>query len=202
MLQFFEVLRNGQNWAKKLIFLLILKVFLFTPSYTLWDTPQDFANWKTFLRYICGKLHQYSICGCELVFLYWFSIHEMAPFWDFLGPYSPKYCLILLELWPEVVSNKKNSAWKILQNLGFWLKWNVVSVHIGSQFTVGKPKILLKTKTSAKSASLGIINNVSPRSQKNHRILVKLSQKTLSRPKLGLRYNHGSKGHHKFSHSL
>ena len=75
----------------------------------------------------------------------------------------------------EAVSNKKNSAWKILQSLGFWFKWNVVSVHIGAQFTVGKPKILLKTKISAKSPSLGIINNVSARSQKNHRILVKLS---------------------------
>ena len=47
-----EVLRNGQNWAKKLIFWLILRGFLFTLSYTLWVTSQDFANWKTLLRYI------------------------------------------------------------------------------------------------------------------------------------------------------
>ena len=46
-------------------------------------------------------------------------------------------------------------------------------VHCGAQLTAGKPKILLKTKTSAKTASLGISNNVSPRYQKNHRILVK-----------------------------
>ena len=107
-----------------------------------------------------------------------------GPFLGFFGLYSPKYCLILLKLLPEVVSNKKNSVWKILQNLEFWLKWNVVkvsvvvkvtvSVHIGAHFTTGKPKILLKAKISAKTASLGIINNVSLRSQKNHRILVKL----------------------------
>ena len=50
MLQFYEVLRNGRNWAKKSILLHILRGFLFTPLYTLWDTHQDFANWKTLLR--------------------------------------------------------------------------------------------------------------------------------------------------------
>ena len=77
-----------------------------------------------------------------------------------------------------------------------------VSVHIGAQFTIRKQKLLLKTKISAKNASLGIINNLSPRSQKNQKILVKLSEKISSGPKLGLDYHHGSKGHHKFSHSL
>ena len=37
--------------------------------------------------YICGKFHQYGICGCEVKnfqsFSYYFSIHEMAPFWWF-----------------------------------------------------------------------------------------------------------------------
>ena len=100
----------------------------------------------------------------------------MAPIWDFLGPYSPKYCLILLNLWPEVVSDQKNSIWEILQNLEFWSK--------------------RKTKNSTKTARLAIINNVSPRSQKNHRILVKLSRTTFSGPISGLHYHHGSKGHH------
>ena len=44
--------------------------------------------------------------------------------------------------------------------------------------SAGKSKILLKTKSSGKITSLGISNNVSPRSQKNHRILVKLIKKT------------------------
>ena len=51
-------------------------------------------------------------------------------------------------------------------------------------------KILLKTKSSGKTTSLGIWNNISPRSQKNHRILVKLS-KTNWGSKLGLNYPHG-----------
>ena len=42
------------------------------------------------------------------------------------------------------------------------LKFTVL-FHIGAQLTAGKPKILLKTKISAKTASLGIINDVSPR---------------------------------------
>ena len=40
-----------------------------------------------------------------------------------------------------------------------------------------KTKNLLKTKISANTASLGISNKVSARSQKNHSILVKLSKK-------------------------
>ena len=43
----------------------------------------------------------------------------------------------------------------------------------------GKKKILLKIKISAKIVSLVISNKVSPRPQKNHRILVKLSKKTI-----------------------
>ena len=50
-------------------------------------------------------------------------------------------------------------------------------VHFGAPFTAEKPKILLKPKISAKNASVGISNNGSPRSQKNHRILVKLNNK-------------------------
>ena len=83
---FIEVLRKDQNWAKKLIF---LWVFLFMPSNTLWITSQDFAKWKTLLRYISVvKVYWYSICGSKIKnfqsFLYWFSIHEMAPCWVFL----------------------------------------------------------------------------------------------------------------------
>ena len=56
---------------------------LFTSSGTLWDTLQYFAKRKT-------------LYGCEIKnfqsLLYWFSIHEIVPFWDLLGPYSPKYC--------------------------------------------------------------------------------------------------------------
>ena len=106
-----EVLRNGQNWAKKLIFWLILRGFLFTLSYTLWVTSQDFANWKTLLRYIFGVR----------VSKFFESIqdHEVAPFWGGFGLYSPKHWLILLIYWLEVVSNKTNTLFdkfiKILQ---------------------------------------------------------------------------------------
>ena len=132
---------------------------------------------------------------------------KMVRFEDFLGLHSPKYCLILLKLWPEVISNKKNTmfgkSFKIM-NFGSYemqLKFTVL-VHFGAQFTARKPKKLLKTKISAKTVTLAIINNVSPRSQKNQRILGKLSQKTFFGTKLGLNCHHGSKDHHKFSHSL
>ena len=171
MLQFFEVLRNGLNWAKKLIFWLILRVFLFMLLYTPWDTPHDFAL--------------ISARFCTPSFLYWFSIHEMAPFWDFSGPNFSKYCLILLTFWP--VSNKKITVFKkSLKILNFGsngMQLNfIVSVLFGAQFTAGKPKTFLKTKISAKTTSSEIVNNISPRSQKNHRILGKLSLKTFFGP--------------------
>ena len=95
-MQFFEVFRNGPNWAKKLIFLLIL--------HTMRDPPR-ICQMKDLIKiYICGKFHQYSICGCEIknvkVFCTDSVSMEMAPFYDFFGPYSPKYCLILLKLSP------------------------------------------------------------------------------------------------------
>ena len=54
------------------------------------------------------------------------------------------------------------------QCLQFWFM-----VHFRDQFTASKPKILLKTKTSGKTTPLGISDNVSSRSQKNHRNFVK-----------------------------
>ena len=68
---------------------------------------------------------------------------------------------------------------------GTHLKFTVL-VHFGTQFTAGKPKILLKTKISAKTASLEIYSNVSPSSQIIHRILVKLSKKPFFGPKLSV----------------
>ena len=78
-----------------------------------------------------------------------------------------------------------------------------VLVHFGGQFTAGEPKILLKTKISAKTTFLGVSNNVSPKSQKNHRILVKLNKKkTCAQIGSKLPPLTASKGYQKFSHSL
>ena len=52
-----------------------------------------------------------------------------------------------------------------------------VLVHFGAQFIPQKPKKLPKTKIYAKTASLGIPNNLSPRSQKNYKILVAWNKK-------------------------
>ena len=56
-------------------------------------------------------------------------------------------------------------------------------------------RISLKTKISAKPASIGIINNIYSRSQKNHRSLRKLSGKSFFEPKLGLLCHNGSKSY-------
>ena len=109
-------------------------VFLFTLSYTLWDLPQDFTKWKTLLWYIAlvsfiriesvvVKLKIFKVYCIDSA-----SMNEMAPSWGFLGPYSPKYCLILLKMWPEVVSiNKKTVFEKSFKILNFGpneMEWN------------------------------------------------------------------------------
>ena len=53
------------------------------------------------------KFHLYSISVCQVkkfeMFLWQWSIHEMAHFWAFLGPNSPKYGLILLKFAPQLL---------------------------------------------------------------------------------------------------
>ena len=54
-----------------------------------------------------GEFHLYSISGCQVkkfeMFLWRWSIHEMAHFWAFLGPNSPKYGPILPKFAPQLV---------------------------------------------------------------------------------------------------
>ena len=119
----------------------------------------------------------------SLIFFYWFSIHERAPFWDFLGLYSPNYSSILLK-GSVVVVNKTNTVFqKSFKIFNFGsnrthAKFTVL-VHFGAQFTARKLKILLKTRISSKTTYrpiyLGISNNVSLRSENNPIILVKSS---------------------------
>ena len=54
-----------------------------------------------------GKFHQYSISGSQVInfqmFSWWCSIHEMAPFGEFLGLFYPIYGSILLKSSPDAV---------------------------------------------------------------------------------------------------
>ena len=170
--------------------------------------------------HICGKFYQCSVWGCEVKFFQSFCITSESMkellFWGVgwegggaLGPYSTKYCSILLKLWPELVSNKINAVWKIIQNFAYFgsngthLKFTVLT-NFAAQFTAGKPKVLPKTKIFAKSTYLEISNNVNSRSQKNHRILVKLNKKIFWGPQIRSKLPPGvtPKGDQKFSHSL
>ena len=149
-------------------------------SYTLWVALQNFAKWKTLLRYISVvSFISIAFVVVKLKTFKFFRIDSVSIKWPLLGgvlgPYSPKYCLILLKFWPEVIFHEgKYSAWKILQNFEFWFKWNTPKVYSFGPFWVPiykKPKILLETKISAKTTSLGKSNNVSSRSPKDHRIV-------------------------------
>ena len=63
---FIEVLRNDQNWGMKLIFWLVLGGFFYALLHPMSYVPR-FCQMKYIVKiYICGKFHQYSICGCEV----------------------------------------------------------------------------------------------------------------------------------------
>ena len=73
-----------------------------------------------------------------------------------------------------------------------WHRKFTVWVHFGAQFTTRTPKVLLKTKISSKTTSLGISHNVSSRSQKNNKMLNTLIQRKRNKhflifgPEMGL----------------
>ena len=96
MTVFILFLKNTWNWAKKNNFLayferFVVYAFLRPVSYT-----PIFCQIKCLMEvHNCGKFHYGSICGCQVINFQMFSwrcsIHEMAPFGGFLGPFSPKW---------------------------------------------------------------------------------------------------------------
>ena len=112
----------GWRWAKKLIFWLILGGFCLRPLIPYELQPQDFIKWKTLWRYIL-------VANFVSIAYVVGKLGLGLPLSVFLGSYFPKYCSILLKFWPEVVSNKTNTAWTILQNFAFWLKWTTPNVY-------------------------------------------------------------------------
>ena len=86
---------------------------------------------------------------------------------------------------------KKQSVWRIFQNFEFFLKRDISKVYsfalFWALFNPGKSKILVKTKLSPKNTSSGLSNRISSKSQKNHRILMKLvKEPPVFGPKSGL----------------
>ena len=77
------------------------RLFLFMPSYTLWVTSQNFAKWKTLLRYISVvNFISIAFVVVKLKIFKVFRIDSAFMKWSLLG------------------------GWKILQNFEFRLKWN------------------------------------------------------------------------------
>ena len=76
---FIEVWRNGLLW----------EFFLFTLSFTLWFTPQDFAKWKALLSYV-SVVSFISIVNVVVKlkfqsFLDWFRSMKWSLFWGWGG---------------------------------------------------------------------------------------------------------------------
>ena len=109
----------------------------------------------------CGNFHYCSICGCQVInfqiFSWQCSIHEMASFGRFLGPFSLKYGSSLLKFRPEVVSHKTKTVSeqffkiKCLSGNRTYPKLTVL-VHFWTQFP-GNPKYCPKLLFSQKLSS-------------------------------------------------
>ena len=153
---FHYILKKHLKLSQKIDFLahferLLVYAFLHPTCYTL-----VFCQIKHLIEvHNRGKFHQCNICGCQVINFQMFSwpcsIHEMAPFDGFLGPFSRKYDLSFLKFRPEVrLSQDKHSLWTIFQNQVFKRKRDVpkfmILVYFWAQFTSRKPKILPKTK--------------------------------------------------------
>ena len=151
-------------------FWLILWVFLFMLSYSLWVTPKDFAKWKILLKYIpVVSVISIAFVVVKLSIFKVFCINSASMKWLLLGALAP----------PNIVQ----PCWNFDQRLSPVRQTQCLKNP--SIFWI-LAKILLKTKISAKTKSLGLSNSVSPRSQKNHSILAKSNKKTFFWPKLSL----------------
>ena len=115
-----------KNSAKNLISWLIFGSFWITPSHVLLVVPQFLCQMRGLTElHNRGKFHLYSICGFEVkkfeMFLWQWSIHEMAYFWAFLGPNSPKYGPILLKFARQLLFRESNAlAQEFFKNSNFY----------------------------------------------------------------------------------
>ena len=104
-----------KRWSKlgPKYFWLILRVFLFMPSCTLWViSPKVLPNERAgeisvassiSIEFLVMKLKIFTVFCIDSTCNEW-----NGPFLVLLGPCSPRYCSILLKFWPEVFSNKTN----------------------------------------------------------------------------------------------
>ena len=65
---YWSIQKNGQHWAKKLIFQLILwPFFVYALLHPMTFDTHRFFQMKNLVKIdICDKFHQYSICGCQI----------------------------------------------------------------------------------------------------------------------------------------
>ena len=161
------------------------RVFVYAPWHPM-SYAQDFAKWKTVLRnifvvsfisiaYVVVKLKIFKVFCIDSASMKW---PLFGFFWVLTSSNIVRSCWNFDQSLSPIRKTVLQKSFKILHfgSNGTRPRFMVL-VHFGAQFTAGQPKILIKAKISAKTTSLGISNSVSPRSQKNHSILVKLSKK-------------------------
>ena len=153
---FHFILKNHLKLSQKLIFWLILRGFWFTPSYTLWVTPQSSAKLNVLWRYIIVV----SFISVAFVVL------KLKIFKCFRGDAASMKLPLLGGFWALSPANMTRVCWNFNHRYVFH-KTNAVSeesfkikclsgneaypklmvlVHFWAQFSTRKLKILPRTK--------------------------------------------------------
>ena len=177
---------NSRKWSRKTNFLAFFqRLFDHTLLQPKGHAPIFCQIKGLMMIHNHGKLHQPSICGSKVINFQMFSwrcsSHKMGPSWGFLGPFFPKYGSNLSKFGPEVAHHKRRTGCECFKIM--CLSTNRVYprssflVHFWAQFTPGKRNILSKTKIFPETASLGLSDDTSPKSQINRRILIKIIKK-------------------------
>ena len=125
------------------------------------------------IEYVVVKLKIFNVFCID-------SASRNGTFLGFFGLLLPQILFDLAEIFFSKTDTllKNLSKFCILAQMRCTQKFTVL-VHFGTQFTARKTKILLKTTIFAKTTFLEMSNNVSPRSQKNQRVLVPLNKKEI-----------------------
>ena len=133
-----------------------MRDFWFTPSYTLWVTPQFFFQIKHLMEvHNHGKFHWCSICGCQVINFQMFSSqcsnHEMVPFWGVSGPFLLQIWLKFLKISTRGTSFvRKKQSLNNLSKLSVsaetgltqnWWFWSIFGTNLPSK----KPKYCKKS---------------------------------------------------------
>ena len=182
---FHFILKNHLKLSKKIDFLAHFERFLvYTFLHPMSYTP-IFCQIKRLMEiHNRGKFHWCNICGCWVInFQKCFCGNAASMKWPLLGGFWALSPINMTRVWLNFDQKYVFHKTKTVSEQSFKIKCLsghktypklIVLVHFWAQFTPKKPKTLPKPNFFPETTSLWLSTNTSPRSQINHKILIKL----------------------------